>query len=98
MILQLWKRWGLEERDGAGVHSNGSQSFLASQVVTIVQIITLEDVMRTYAQGKRKYGKSYLQKVRKYSETCIVTTQKKIYHSSHHNLASVPSPYFEQAK
>lgn len=72
--------------------------FLASQVDRIVQIITLEDVMRTYAQAKRKYGKSYLQKVRKYSETCIVTTQKKIYHSSHHNLASVPSPYFEQAK
>lgn len=29
--------------------------------------------MKTYAQGKWKYGKSYLQKVREYSKTYIVT-------------------------
>lgn len=33
--------------------------------------------MRTYAQGKSKYGKSCLQKVREYSKTYIVTIQKK---------------------
>lgn len=61
---------------------------LNHQIAIIVQIITLEDAMRTYAQGKWKYDKSYLQKVREYSKTYAVTIQKKS-HSSHHNLASV---------
>lgn len=47
----------------------------------IVQKVTLEDAMKTYAWGKWKYGKPYLLKVREYSETYVVTTQKKIYHS-----------------
>lgn len=51
---------------------------LISQIAVTVQIITLEDAMRTYAQGKWKYGKSYLQKVREYSKTYIVTIQEKI--------------------
>lgn len=33
--------------------------------------------MRMYAQGKWKYSKSYPQKVKEYSETYIVTIQKK---------------------
>lgn len=71
----------MEEVRAAGNAVNRSvcfQSFLISQVSMTVQIITLEDAMRTYAQGKWKYRKLYLQKVREYSKTYIVTVQKKI--------------------
>lgn len=57
---------------------SASRVFLISQIAIIVQIITLEDDLRTYAQGKWKYNKSYLQKVREYSKTYIVAIQKNI--------------------
>lgn len=98
MILQPWKRWGLQEKHWTEVHSVCFQSLLISQIALIVQIITLEDAMRTYAQGKWKYGKSYLQKVREYSKTYIVTIQEKnlTRHIIIWHLWKF-SPYFEHA-
>jgi len=77
MTPQLRKRWELQGIRGTAVHGVCSRGRLTSQIALIALIITLEDAIRTYAQAKWKYGNLYLQKVREYRESYIVTIQEK---------------------